>query len=76
MCPSLVTMFYLWMVTSSRRAWRGKLYGFFFPAGDVFCLVERLGGLSIAAAELKQLIGLVKPPEDEEKVRNGQVSLE
>ena len=54
----------------------GKAVWIFFPAGDVFCLVERLGGLSIAAAELKQLIGLVKPPEDEEKVRNGQVSLE
>ncbi|KAK3721190.1 hypothetical protein RRG08_044202 [Elysia crispata] len=35
--------------------------------GDVISLLERLGSLSISAPELKQLIGLVKPPEDEEK---------
>ncbi|RUS76849.1 hypothetical protein EGW08_015382, partial [Elysia chlorotica] len=35
--------------------------------GDVISLLERLGGLSITAQELKQLIGLVKPPEDDDE---------
>ncbi|GFO07271.1 neurobeachin-like protein 1, partial [Plakobranchus ocellatus] len=34
---------------------------------DVICLVERLGSLSISAAELKRLIWLFKPPEDGEQ---------
>ncbi|GFR76164.1 neurobeachin-like protein 1 [Elysia marginata] len=34
--------------------------------GDVISLLERLGGLSISASELKQVIELVKPAEDEE----------